>query len=175
MGEMYEMNPVSRITVGTLGEPGNRTFFLQGVQGLEAVAVIIEKEQAIALASAVDELLAELERRFELAPPRPERVSANDLQLQLPIEGRFRAAQMGLGYDEAEDRVVIAAQALTSEEEDEEEADVVRFWISRDQAAALGRQAEQIARQGRPLCPLCGQPMEPDGHFCPRSNGHAKS
>ncbi len=170
MAEVYEMNPVSRITVGTLGEPGNRTFFLQGVQGLESFAVIIEKEQAIALASAMDELLDELEERFELAPPRPATVSPMDLQLQLPVEGRFRVGQMGLGYDEENDLVVIAAQSLAVEGE---EPDIARFWATRDQVAALGNQALEVSGQGRAICALCGQPIGPEGHFCPRSNGHS--
>ncbi|MDQ4074934.1 MAG: DUF3090 family protein [Chloroflexota bacterium] len=170
MAEQYDMHPVSRITVGTVGEPGNRTFFLQGVQGLESVALIIEKEQAVALAAAIEELLEDLEDRFELPPPRPERISALDLQLQMPVEGRFRTGQMGLGYDEARDLVMIAAQSLVPEEE--EEPDVVRFWITRDQAAALGNHALEVAGQGRPICALCGEPIGPEGHFCPRSNGH---
>ncbi len=170
MGETFEMNPVSRITVGTLGEPGRRTFFLQGIRGLDSFTVVIEKEQAVALASAVEELLTDVENRLELAPPRPDRIRASDLELQLPAEGRFRVGQMGLGYDEQADLVVIAAQAVTGEEADD--PDVVRFWATRDQAAALGRHALQVAGQGRPVCPLCGQPMEEEGHFCPRSNGH---
>nr|MBA3531990.1 DUF3090 family protein [Ardenticatenales bacterium] len=97
MADILEMNPVSRITIGTLGEPGNRTFFLQGIQGLDSLAVIVEKEQALALAAAVDELLGELEERFELPPTRPERILPRDLELQMPVEARFRAAQMGLG------------------------------------------------------------------------------
>lgn len=171
MAENYEMNPAARLTIGTLGEPGNRTFFLQGIKGLDSFAVIIEKEQALALADAIDELLEELEDRYELPPPRPDRVSPTDLALQLPVEGRFRVAQMGLGYDESTGLVVLAAQGLGSQEESEPE--VARFWATRDQVAALGRQARDVAGQGRPICALCGQPIAEDGHFCPRSNGHS--
>ncbi len=170
MAESYEMNPVSRITVGTLGEPGNRTFYLQGVQGLDSFAVVIEKEQALALASAVDELLSDLEERFELPPPRPDRVPPRDLEMQLPVEGRFRAAQMGLGYDESSGLIMLAVQEMVPSED--EEPSVVRFWATRDQMAAMGNHARLITQQGRPICPLCGQPMDPEGHFCPRQNGH---
>lgn len=170
MADDYEMNPAARLTVGTLGEPGNRTFFLQGINGLESFAIIIEKEQAFALADAIDELLDELESRFELAPARPDRVAQADLALQLPVEGQFRVATLGLGYDEENDMVVIAAQELTAGDDPR----VVRFWVTRDQVAALGPHAREVANAGRPLCPLCGQPMDEDGHFCPRSNGHTR-
>ena len=171
MATLYNLNPASRVTIGTLGEPGSRTFFLQGGQGTESLSLIIEKTQAVALSGAISELLGELENRFELPPVRPDRVSNSDLELAMPVDARFRVGQIGIGYDEDEDKVVIVAQALTDEEEDED-PDVARFWISRDQAAALGDHAIEVAAQGRPLCPLCGQPMEADGHFCPRTNGH---
>jgi uncharacterized repeat protein (TIGR03847 family) len=172
MADSFEMNPVSRLTVGTLGKPGNRTFFLQGVHGLESFAVVIEKEQAVALASAVDELLSDLEERLELPPPRPDAVPRADLELQLPVEGRFRASQMGLGYDEESGLVVIAVQELLPPGEGEPA--VGRFWATRDQVAALSQHAREIAGQGRPTCALCGQPMDPEGHFCPRTNGHPR-
>lgn len=180
MADEYEMHAVSRITIGTLGEPGNRTFFLQAIHGLESVAIIIEKLQALALAQAMDEMLNELENRFELPPVRGSRIPASDLDLSQPIEARFRAGQIGLGYDEEQDRLVLAVSAMgggLNEEEEEEpgtDAPVARFWISRDQGSALATRAREVSGQGRPLCPLCDQPIDPEGHFCPRSNGHSK-
>lgn len=170
MAEVYELNPAGRITVGTIGEPGQRTFYLQGSHGSESIGVVIEKEQAIALAGAIDELLEDLEDRYELPPIRPLEISGGELELQLPVEERFRVAQLGLGYDEESGLVILAAQSITMDEE--EEPGVARFWISRDQAAALAIQARETAGQGRPLCPLCNQPMDAEGHFCPRTNGH---
>lgn len=169
----YEMR-ASRITVGTLGEPGNRTFFLQAISGLDSFAVVIEKQQAIALAEAIEQLLNELEDRYELPPLRPNRIPPSDLELQLPIEERFRVAQIGLGYDERNRLVLIAVQELILEDPPLAPPRIARFWASRDQMAALSRHARHIALSGgRPICPLCGEPINKDGHFCPRSNGYA--
>ncbi|MCB0078378.1 MAG: DUF3090 domain-containing protein [Anaerolineales bacterium] len=171
MALLYNMNPTSRITIGTIGEPGERTFYLQANQGENGLSLIIEKTQAVALSAALSEMLGELEERFERAPVRPDRISPSERELQPPTVVPFRVAQIGIGYDEDEDKVVIVAQAMTDEEE--VEPDIARFWISRDQAAALSEQAVVVAGQGRPICPLCGQPMAASGHICARTNGNA--
>ena len=168
MAEPYDMNPCDRITVGTLGEPGNRTFYLQGVQGLESYAVLIEKQQATALALALEETLAKLEDDYELRPARADRVAARDLEMQLPVEERFRVTSLGIGYESGSNMVVISCEGA-----DFEDVATVRYWITRDQAATLIRHARSIIAGGRPICPLCGQPMDPDGHSCPRQNGHS--
>lgn len=168
MAEPYDMNPCDRITIGTLGEPGNRTFYLQGVQGLDSYAVVIEKEQANALAQALEETLSKLEDDYELRPARADNIAARDLEMQLPVEERFRVAQLGIGFESNSGLVVISCEGAEGEEEV-----VVRYWVTRDQAAALIRHARSMVAGGRPICPLCGQPMDPDGHFCPRQNGHS--
>lgn len=168
MAEPYDMNPCDRITVGTLGEPGNRTFYLQGVQGLDSYTVLIEKEQANALAQALEETLSKLEDDYELRPARADKVSARDLEMQLPIEERFRVATLGIGYETGSGLVVISCEGA-----DVEGDASVRYWITRDQAAALIRHCRSVIAGGRPICPLCGQPMDPEGHFCPRRNGHS--
>ncbi len=173
MAESYELNPVARITIGTIGEPGNRTFFLQGAYGLRVISLIIEKEQAQALAIALDQLLDELENRYELAPAAPDSISGTDLMLETPGEALFRVGQLGLGYDETTDLVMLAAQEVVFED-DPSEPRVVRFWATRSQMSALSRHAVGVIRGGRPICSLCGQPIDPEGHFCPRSNGHAR-
>lgn len=169
----YEMR-ASRLTVGTLGEAGNRTFFLQAIRGLDSFAVVIEKQQAIALADAIEELLNKLEDRYELPPLRPNRIPPSDLELQLPVEERFRVSQMGLGYDESTKLVLIALEELILEEDPLAPPRIARFWATRDQMAALSRHARQlVVSGGRPICPLCGEAINQDGHFCPRSNGYA--
>ena len=168
MAEPIDMNPCDRLTVGTLGEPGQRTFYLQGVHGLESFAVVIEKQQASALAVALTETLDKLEEDYELRPARADRVPERDMGMQLPVEERFRATQLGIGYETNSGMVVVSAEGFEGEEEM-----TVRFWITRDQAAALARYARDIIEGGRPICPLCGQPMDPEGHFCPRRNGHS--
>lgn len=169
MAEPYDMNPCERLTVGTLGEPGSRTFYLQGVQGLESYALVIEKEQAGALAQALEETLSKLEDDYELRPARADRVEARDMELQLPVEERFRANQLGIGYETNSGMVIISCEGVGMEEEQ-----MVRFWITRDQGAALVRHTRSILSGGRAICPLCGQPIDADEHFCPRRNGHSK-
>ena len=80
---------------------------------------------------------------------------------------------MGLGYDSDQDLVVIVAQALQTEDQAEDDAITARFWITRSQAKAMAENALEIVAQGRPLCALCGRPINPEGHFCPKRNGHA--
>lgn len=164
---MYDFNPVGHITVETIGPPGQRTFFLQASQGLMVLTMVMEKEQAAALASAIDQLLEQV--GVEDYVP-----GEFDLSLHTPVEPEFRIGQMGLGYEENLKRVVIIVEELlTDEEETEREPIVARFWMSRAQAKALSEHAAEVVAAGRPTCPLCGEPIDPTGHFCPRSNGHS--
>lgn len=165
---VHDLNPVSRVTVGALGEPGQRTFFLQGRQGSTMVTLVTEKEQMNSLAQGVTELLTRLGERADA----PADVSAYELALEQPVEPLFRIGQLGLGYDQENDLVVIVAYALP-ESEDQETVDVVRFWATRDQMRALSHHVAEVASAGRPICVLCGRPIDPAGHFCPRRNGHA--
>ncbi|RMF32932.1 MAG: DUF3090 family protein [Chloroflexi bacterium] len=164
----YDLNPVTHITIDTVGPPGQRTFFLQASQGLTLVSLIIEKEHAYALAIAIRQLLEQLgEDLSELV------TTGVDLELKEPLVPAFRVGQLGLGYDDTEDLLVVVAQELT-EEEEEEMAAVARFWATRRQMGALSEHALQVVAAGRPICPLCGEPMDPDnpeGHICPRKNG----
>ena len=87
-------------------------------------------------------------------------------------EDLFRGGEMGLGYDADRDLIVILAREIVVEGSDPEEASVVRFWCSRQQASQLAAWSDEVVNRGRPICPLCGQPMDPAGHFCPKKNGH---
>lgn len=166
---VHDLNPVSRITVGTIGEPGQRTFFLQGRQGVTLVSLVTEKEQMTSLAQGISDLLTRLGERSEATTE----VSARELVLEQPVEPLFRVGQLGLGYDQENDLLVIVAYAVP-EQEEQEIVDVVRFWATRDQMRALAHHVAEIAAAGRPVCVLCGRPIDPAGHFCPRRNGHAE-
>ncbi|MEJ2556992.1 MAG: DUF3090 domain-containing protein [Anaerolineae bacterium] len=170
-GEIFEMHPVSRITVDAIGPPGQRVFLLQASQGTETITLKIEKEQAQVLARSVEQLLDELAERFPRPISKMEEPLASELILREPIEPLFAVGQMGLGYDESEDAVVLVVQELTPEEE-AANARIARFWAMRGQMRALSRHALDVASRGRPICPLCNRPIDPDGHFCPKSNGH---
>lgn len=170
-GQIFEMHPVSRITIEAVGPPGERVFLLQASQGTETLTLKLEKEQAQVLAHSIDQLLDELSERF----PRPistmEEPLTSELMLRDPLEPLFAIGQMGLGYDESEDALVLVVQELTSEEETQD-ARIARFWATRGQMQAISRHTLEVVAMGRPICPLCSRPMDPDGHFCPKSNGH---
>ncbi|MBZ0278694.1 MAG: DUF3090 family protein [Anaerolineae bacterium] len=151
-----ELNPVDFITIGTIGPKGQRIFHLQGGQGKHIVSLLIEKEQAWALSEAIRELLADLDERKpqESGAADPD-LDKLDMDLREPIEPVFRVAQMGLGYDDDRDMVVLVAQELLPRQEDEaEEAEeaapsVVRMWCNRQQMRILSDHTMQVVRAGR--------------------------
>ena len=163
---LYDFNPVGKIVVDAIGEPGHRTFYLQGTQGRTTVTVIVEKMQAQALAEGIDELLEKL--------GEPPNTSKAELSLDEPLEPLFRVAQIGLGHDESSARLVLIAYDApdNDDEANTESTGAVRFWMSRDQARALAAHARIVCAGGRPICVLCGNPIDADGHFCPKRNGH---
>lgn len=151
-GEL-ELDPVDYITVGTVGPKGKRLFHLQAGKGAQIVSLIMEKEQTRALSEALRDLLDTLAE----TSPEQDKLEVNlsrwDMSLRDPIEPLFRVAQMGLGYDETRDLVVVVAHELiiTDEEQggDEVEPQVVRFWGTREQMRALSQYAQRVVKQGR--------------------------
>lgn len=154
-GFELDLKPVDFLTVGTVGPRGKRVFYLQGAKGGQLVSLILEKIQVGALAEAIDELLQELETQH-LADPTPasDEIDLADYNLELrdPIQPEFRVAQIGLGYDEALDMVVVVTQELIGTEEEAADADpgVVRFWGDRRLMRALAVYSGIIVERGRP-------------------------
>ena len=173
MARTFDLNPVSAITADAVGQPGQRVFYVQARYGVTTITIETEKEQVRALALGIHQFLEELTQRF---PDRDtvDQVPQGDLLLVQPVEPEFKVGQMGLGYDSDEDLVVIVAQSLQLEGEPEENGATARFWITRSQAKAMADHALEVVSQGRPMCALCGRPINPDGHFCPKRNGHTK-
>lgn len=147
-----ELNPVDFITVGTVGPKGQRVFHLQAGKADEVISLIIEKEQAWALSEAIRELLEDLDTRYPLfqAPD----TSRDNMELRDPLEPIFRVAQMGLGYDEERNMVVLVAQELVVIDEDVDpesvQPGIVRMWCSRHQMRALSEHATSTVQSGRP-------------------------
>jgi uncharacterized repeat protein (TIGR03847 family) len=171
-GELVDFNPVSRITIGSVGPPGQRIFLLQANQGTSMITLKLEKEQAMVLASSVIELLEELDEKYPLPQSKFDTPLSSDLMLREPMEPAFVIGQIGLGYDQGQDLVVLVVQEI--ELEGMEKPASARFWATRSQVQALSDHTLEVASRGRPICPLCDSPMDPEGHFCPRSNGHEK-
>jgi uncharacterized repeat protein (TIGR03847 family) len=181
------LDPVDLITVDAIGKPGNRVFYIQGRQGEQVVSLIIEKIQLQSLIAGVSEFLKEVIGKY------PDRISTDiDLKEEAmrilpPVDPKFRVGDMGLAYDDERDLVCIIAremdifQAEEDENEDEEEklkeadeGNAVRYWCTRGQLLTLAHWGAIVLERGRPICPQCLQPMEPEGHFCPKKNGHKK-
>ncbi len=169
MAHQIELNPVSYLTIGTIGPPGQRTFYLQGGRGSQIVSLVIEKQQASMLASSLETFLEELEEKHPAETRDGDESILQDMRLREPVEELFRVGNMGMGFNEAANQVVLVAYELVDEDE---EPNVVSYWASRGQMEALVVRAREIVASGRPICGNCGRPIDPDGHFCPNRNGH---
>ena len=169
-----DLNPVQRITVDAIGQPGQRVFYLQGWREADAqpVTVILEKVQLQTLAAGLEQMLTEIARQNPDLAQSSAEYDEEKLRITPPVDPLFRAGEMGLGYDAEHDQIVILAREVVLEDGDPVEASVVRFWCNRQQARWLAAWATEVVNRGRPICPQCGQPMEPEGHFCPKKNGH---
>jgi uncharacterized repeat protein (TIGR03847 family) len=173
--QVYAFEPPERFIVGTVGEPGERTFYLQASGGGRLVSVLLEKVQVTLLAEKLDELLGEATRRFGLQVTEPSTV--DNEPLAAPIEEEFRVGTLGLAYDVDSATVVIEAievgeTELEDEEEPAEHLDRLRVRITPEETRAFIERARRVVSAGRPPCPLCGQPLDPTGHICPRHNGY---
>ena len=164
-----ELNPVSWITTGAVGPPGQRVFYIQARKEAELVTLIVEKHQVQSLAIGLEEFLDELGSRLPDLPAASSEYNSEEMELEDPLDPMFRVGQIGLGYDEESDRLVLVARQLETEGEGDE---VVRFWCTRSQLRAMCLWGLEVASRGRPICGNCGEPKDSEGHFCPKSNGH---
>jgi uncharacterized repeat protein (TIGR03847 family) len=160
VSETFDLGDLERFTVGTVGPVGRRVFLLQCSSGAVTLTVKVEKQQVAVLAEYLVRLLGDL--------PQPEEVP-EDLELDDAGEPRWVVGTLGVSYDEDNDRIVLVAEELIAEGED---GDVARCAVTRAQAAAFAIRATSLVEAGRPPCPMCGLPLDPAGHECPRTNGH---
>lgn len=163
MSELHVLERPEKVTVGTVGPPGQRVFYLQAKEGWTVVTLKVEKQQVAALAEHLGELLKDLSRPGHL----PEDA---ELGLDEFVEESFIVGALGIAYDAATDRLVMIAGERVGEDEEGDEA---RISMTREQAGALAIRGTQLVDSGRPPCPLCGFPLDPRGHACPRTNGHS--
>jgi len=166
------IDPVSHITTDAIGEPGSRIFYIQAWQGDQVTTLIIEKMQIQTLSIGTERFLAEISQRYPDLPLASEEYQEEQMHIHPPVDPLFRASELGLAYDNDRDMVVLLAREMLGEGVDPEEASVVQFWITRSQLLALSRWGIEVVARGRPICPYCGEPEEPEGHFCLKKNGH---
>jgi uncharacterized repeat protein (TIGR03847 family) len=207
---MFFFDPPDRFVAGTVGEPGQRTFFIQARKASQVISVALEKVQVQVLAERLDQLLDELEERG-VTPPIPDGVSPDVEPLDEPLVEAFRATTLTLGWDVDAERVLVEARAepieieietddeaesgpedeeraegldeslaasilaafqQAEDEDDDEGPDILRVRVTAAAARSFVERAAKIVASGRPPCPVCGQPLDPQGHICARRNGH---
>jgi uncharacterized repeat protein (TIGR03847 family) len=177
MPVIHEFDPPERFVAGTVGEPGSRTFFLQARSGPRLVSVALEKQQVAVLAERIDELLDEVmaATAHDAAIPAVAPLGLDDSEpLEQPIDEQFRAGTMTLSWDPAIGRVVIEVFPVTDTAEEEvepEPEEVFRVRLEAGPARAFVKRAGLVIEAGRPDCPFCGSPIDPEGHLCVRANG----
>ena len=193
--QVHAFEPPERFVAGTVGEPGDRTFFLQARGGGRVVSVALEKVQVQLLAEKLEELLIEASRRFGVDLPEAPVLAVHDNEpLDTPVDEEFRVGTLGLAFDVDTTTVVIEAieagdgdadvdlgededsddDAGLDDGDDEPDDDLDRLRVRLTPAAtrAFIDRARRVVAAGRPPCPLCGQPLDPAGHLCPRHNGY---
>lgn len=181
--QVYDFEPPDRFVAGTVGEPGDRTFFLQARGGGRVISVALEKVQVSLLADKLEELLSEAARRFGAEiPASADPLPTDNDPLDTPLDEEFRVGTLGLAWDADDNTVLIEALAAgegTAEETEEEpvdpedsDLDLLRVRLGPRETRAFIERARRVVAAGRPPCPLCGLPLDPDGHLCPRQNGY---
>ena len=188
MPVVHSFDPPERFVAGTVGEPGQRTFFLQARSGARVTSVALEKQQVSILAERVGELLDELLSASEGPSSIPAITPvglADDGPLEQPISEEFRAGTITLSWDSADERVVIEVFPVVSQEaeapvdpahyEEPEPEELLVVRLTPAQARAFSERSASVVAAGREPCPFCGNPLDPGGHLCPRSNGYRRT
>ncbi|MFE9421448.1 DUF3090 domain-containing protein [Kitasatospora sp. NPDC006697] len=185
--QVFYYDQPERFVAGTVGQPGSRAFFLQASARGRITSVLLEKTQVAALAERVDEVLDEALRRSAGQAPIPA-VAPTDLidtaPLDLPLEQEFRVGTMALAWDSDDSCLVVEAQALLEDAEEDEEAepvfdeengpDLLRVRLTGAMARVFAKRALDLVAAGRRPCPFCNLPLDPEGHLCPRQNGYKR-
>ena len=195
--QVHSFEPPERFVAGTVGEPGDRTFFLQARGGGRVISVALEKVQVSLLAEKLEELLLEANKRFGVNLPEAPMVHGPDNEpLDTPVDEEFRVGTLGLAFDVDTSTVVIEAieageteveielgdddAPVVEDDEDsdgdddepDDDLDRLRVRLTPEATRAFVDRARRVVAAGRPPCPLCGQPLDPGGHLCPRHNGY---
>lgn len=169
---------LSRFTVGTIGLPGERTFFIQIRKGTEVLSASIEKSQVAAMSERIHYMLKEI----RLAHPLTERpvLIRDSLPLDTPVMDEFRIGSIAMFYDENSELIQIDLRELNfnseevHDEETSDDVEILRIFITATQALIFSDRADLVVAAGRQPCPFCGLPIDPQGHLCARANGYRR-
>jgi uncharacterized repeat protein (TIGR03847 family) len=171
--KLIELRPVGHITTDAIGPAGKRAFYIQAWKDDRTITLSCEKTQIQSLAVGVEQFLADVNTKYADLPDASAEYDEDQMHVHPPLDPMFRIGQLGLGYDPDADLVALELRELLEGEDSKaDDQTVVRLWCTRSQIRALANWGLEIAARGRPLCPQCGQPMDPEGHFCAKKNGH---
>ncbi len=173
-------DPVERFVVGTVGMPGERTFFLQARSGTLISSVVLEKAQVATLADRLEELIADVGERLAIEVPEPGPADADPLEV--PLVEEFRVGAIAFGWDPSSDQMLFELHGQTADDDvdptelgdDDDGPAVLRVRTTLRQAVDFIVRARKVVAAGRPPCPFCQQPLDPGGHICPRANGYRR-
>ena len=164
-------DPVDHITTDAIGSPGKRVFYLQAWKGNRTLTLLIEKFQVQSMAVGVEQFLNELSERYpDISPVTPE-YDEKKMRIQPPVDPLFRIGELGLSYDLDRDLVTLIAKEMLVGDKQPEDASVAKLYCTRAQILAMTHWGMEVTERGRPICPYCGEPMDPEGHVCPKKNG----
>jgi len=167
----HEYSRPERFIAGTVGEPGERAFFLQVRSSYRLFSVAVEKAQVQAIIARLDVMVAGIRKSNPLI--NIEKFSTDDAPLESPVEAEFQVGAMSLAWDE--DSALICIELYELEEDDEDSTgEVVEINISLGMAIAFTARSKAVVNAGRLPCPFCGIPIDPRGHLCPRANGYRR-
>lgn len=184
-GRVYGFENPDRFIAGAIGRPGSRTFYLQAREGGRVISVVLEKVQVALLAERLTELLRDVRSRGVDIPAEPPTGEFGRESLEEPIVEAFRVGTMAIVWDGDDESVVIEAREIgdeaeeapdaievEAEDDEDDDSDLVRVRLRPIQALAFAGRALEVVASGRPPCPFCGQPLNPEGHICLRRNGY---
>ena len=167
----YEFTTPERFVAGTVGEPGERAFYLQIRSNARLFSVAVEKAQVQAISARLEVMIAEIRKSNPLMII--EKLPIDDAPLESPIDAEFQIGAMSLAWDEESTLICVELFELEDDEEDSE-GEVVEINITVAMAAAFAARSKAVVNAGRLPCPFCGIPIDPRGHLCPRANGYRR-
>ena len=167
----HEFSRPERFIAGTVGEPGERAFYIQVRTSSRLFSVAVEKAQVQAITARLDVMISEIRKSNPLI--NIEKFPLDDAPLESPVDAEFQVGAMSLAWDEESALISIELYELEEDEEDSE-GEVVEINISIGMAAAFSSRSKTVVNAGRLPCPFCGIPIDPRGHLCPRANGYRR-
>ena len=168
----HTFNDPDRFVTGTVGEPGERAFFIQASHSNRLISVALEKAQVQAIAARLEIMVSEVKKSDPLVSIL--KIANDDQPLQSPIDAEFQVGAISLAWDEETQRICLELYELEDDEEEESDGEVLEVNITLALAISFAHRSKAVVSAGRLPCPFCAIPIDPRGHLCPRANGYRR-